>query len=249
MLNPGQPCSGMSARGIRGEMMAALEAESTTGLYRDVDDAVRLRIAVEELNRIPPLLQDASAFAAELPDVPLDRAAGIHVASTIVDVLIKQAQNRLNQLTALRPPRRPVVVDPTVASSPAEGPHGLPYTPVLTAPSVATEQLSSAEAWLAPGQHTAPHEHPYDVWVLVRSGLVITVWWDEQGRRRQLLQTPGQHLLLPAGVPHCVYCPGPQPAFATQVRATATFTTGVVLREDLAFEVAGIELPVVGRAS
>ena len=236
---------------LKGTAMAnVLGVDLATGTYHSVDDPADLRVALRELHRIHTLIDQLGELTAEMPDVEIERAAGIRVASTLIAGLITHAENRLDQLVAIRPVRQPVVIDPATLAMDADSPHNLPVIPVITAPYTATELLSTAEAWILPGQRTRAHVHlGTDVFVLVRSGRAVTVWWDEQGRRHELPQSAGQHLHIPSGVPHCAYNPGRQPVLATQVRSNPVFDADIVLRTDLDAELAGIELPTNGLAA
>jgi uncharacterized RmlC-like cupin family protein len=200
----------------------APNSRSTIDLYDDVYDPTQLRTAINELFDVIGEIDQIVDVTAQLPDTPLDWVAGAEEAKAVLLHRVKLAKRRLNELGGTHPPR-PVVLDP--AAQPAiNSRQGQHLSPVITRPAVATDGISSAEVWMPPGHASHAHVHHHtDLIVLVRDGIAITVWWDHNAERHELIQHPGQHLHIPRGVPHAAINPGNRPVIATEFRSNQKF--------------------------
>ena len=186
-----------------------------TGVFCTVDDPAYLHAACDVL---ADLIGDFDRLAAGQAS---DRV--LHTARALIRDRLGNAQNRLDQLSTLQPPREPVVLDP--AELPAiHSLQGQPLSPVVSRPAVAAEGISSAEVWMPPGHAAHAHvHHDTDIVVLLRDGAAVTLWWDEQGGVHELHQRAGQHLHIPRGVPHAALNLGSRPVVATEFRSNPVF--------------------------
>jgi uncharacterized RmlC-like cupin family protein len=201
---------------------AATSNRSTTDLYDDVYDPTQLRTAINELFDVIGEIDQIVDVTAQLPDTPLEWVAGAEEVKAVLLHRVKLARRRLNQLGGTHPPR-PVVLDPSALPA-IHTRQGQPLNPVITRPAVATDGISSAEVWMPPGHCAHAHvHHQTDLIVLLRDGKAITVWWDHNGERHELIQHPGQHLHIPHGVPHAAINPGSRPVIATEFRSGPIF--------------------------
>lgn len=184
-----------------------------TGVFCTVDDPAYLRAASDVLY---DLVRDLDRLG-DGPDVPLS------TVKAVIHDRITNVHNRLDQLAAVRPAGRPVVLDP--AALPAiHTLQGQPLSPVVSGPAVATQGISSAEVWMPPGHAAHPHvHHDTDIVVLVRDGEAVTLWWDELGGMHELVQRAGQHLHIPRGVPHAAVNLGARPVIASEFRSNPVF--------------------------
>jgi uncharacterized RmlC-like cupin family protein len=164
------------------------------------------------------------------------------------DVLARLALRReavLSRLTELnghadRVPGgpRPVVLDPATLAS-LMSHQGQPLVPVITTDAAPTLGLSSAQVWMPPWHTSRAHLHYHTgVGVLVLQGAAVTLWWDEHGVRHELPQLAGQHLFIPAGVPHAAINPHDVPVVAAEFRDNPVFNADNELLPELDDQVA-----------
>jgi len=201
---------------------AVTSKRPTIDLYDEVYDPGQLRTAINELFDVIGEIDQIVDVTAQLPDTPLEWVAGAEEAKSVLLHRVKLAKRRLKQLGGTHPPR-PIVLDPAALPS-INTRQGQLLNPVVTRPVVATDGISSAEVWMPPGHTSFPHVHHHtDLIVLLRDGRAITMWWDSQGERHELIQHPGQHLHIPHGVPHAAINPGNRPVIATEFRSNPIF--------------------------
>jgi uncharacterized RmlC-like cupin family protein len=123
--------------------------------------------------------------------------------------------------------REPVVVDPTELAT-VEGAHGHQFAPVITAPVCRTEGVSSGQLWIPNDGHGGNLcVHRADVIVLNLRGESVLLWYDRDGSPHELPYCAGQHLHIPAGVPHGLYTRSAEPVVAALFHAGGRFDEGV----------------------
>jgi|GEM_PF-3419007 len=155
--------------------------------------------------------------------------------------LVNRRQAVLSRLTSQRSAavqRRPVVLDPAGMAGTMSH-QGQALVPVITTGAAPTLGLSSAQVWMPPWHTSRAHVHHHTgVGVLVLQGTAITLWWDEDGQRHELPQQAGQHLFIPAGVPHAAINPHEVPVVAAEFRDNPVFNADNHLLPDLEPQVA-----------
>lgn len=123
--------------------------------------------------------------------------------------------------------REPVLVDPTELAT-TEGAYGHQFAPVITAPAHRTEGVSSGQLWIPDdGRGGRLCVNRADVIVLNLRGESLLLWYDAEGSPHELPYRAGQHLHLPAGVPHSVYTTSDEPAVSAWFQAADRFDEGV----------------------
>lgn len=128
---------------------------------------------------------------------------------------------------------RPVVLDPATLAG-LMSHQGQPLVPVITSGAAATLGLSSAQVWMPPWHTSRAHLHHHTgVGVVVLQGAAVTLWWDKHGVRHELPQQAGQHLFIPAGVPHAAINPHDVPVVAAEFRDNPVFSADNELLPEL----------------
>lgn len=181
------------------------------GLFDGVTDRRYLRAAADVLDRLVQDLDDGATVTADARALAVRWRAGA------------RARNKDLMLLGTPDPR-PVVRDPAGLSA-VSTVQGQPLVEVIDGTVSDTTQLCSAVVSMAPGHRAFAHVHPTtDVVVVVLEGAVETIWWDlPTGGRHVLPQRAGEHLHIPAGVPHAAINRGVVPVRAIEVRGNKDF--------------------------
>lgn len=206
--------------------------------YRHIDDQTALRTITDELNAVIAELDDS--VVAESPEEDLARLAGVHEVKVRLLRRLGAARRRLDWLTAVgvlgAPLAEPRLLRPGAAGR-VRSRHGLQIVPLVTAGQTPPCPISSGMVWLPPRTAASPHLHAgADVIVAVTAGHARTLWWDSDGRVRAIEHGPGEHLLIPRGVPHCGSNPTVETVVAHEFWSDSRFGDDVQLRPDLAVE-------------
>jgi len=193
----------------------------TTNEFSGITDPAYLRAAADALTGLIEEIDQDPEVASDVPGVDLPRAAGQRAVKAMA---LRRRQRALTQLAHLHntdeADPRPVVLDPATLIS-IDSVQGQPLTPVITAH---TRGLSSAKVWMAPGHRARAHHHDHtDIGVVVIEGTAITLWWYRDGTRHELVQRAGQHLHIPATVPHAAINPYGTPVIALEFRNNPVF--------------------------
>jgi uncharacterized RmlC-like cupin family protein len=100
---------------------------------------------------------------------------------------------------------------------------GQPLCPMVTEPHVSGTPISSAQVWMPPGHIANVHVHD-ETWVIVvvLFGGAVTLQWDFNGDISAVHHRPGDHVVIPAGVPHTAVCTV-GPVIAIEARSNGTF--------------------------
>jgi len=153
--------------------------------------------------------------------------------------MVHQRNRVARQLADLRGSDGPAIGVPVVFT-PAEcasvmSVQGQPVVPLITAGAAATGGLASAQVEMPPGHRAFAHVHHHtDVGVLLLHGAAITLWWHPvTGEVHEVHQTPGQHLHIPAGVPHAAINPYGVSVVAAEFRNNPVFTSDTERLYDL----------------
>lgn len=118
---------------------------------------------------------------------------------------------------------RPLVLDPAQLAG-VMSRQGQPLTPVVTAATVLTNALSSAEVRMPPMHTSKAHvHHDTDIVLILTTGHATTLWWDEDGTLHQLPQRAGQHLFMPRRIPHAAINPGRVHTVGIEIRSNPDF--------------------------
>jgi uncharacterized RmlC-like cupin family protein len=151
------------------------------------------------------------------------------------------ARSRMVDLGVLGVDRRPVLVDPSTLR-PIASRQGQPLTEVITGTAVGQTALASAVVSMPSWHRARAHVHEVtDVVVVVLDGPAVTAWWDAHGRMQTIEQTAGQHLLIPAGVPHAALS-GPRPVRALEFRSNSEIAADNHLIRELDGEVMALHV-------
>jgi uncharacterized RmlC-like cupin family protein len=199
----------------------------TTNEFSGITDPAYLRAAADALTGLIEEIDQDPDVTSDIPGVDLPRAAGQRAVKAMA---LRRRQRALTQLARLHRADdvdlRPVVLDPTTLTS-IDSIQGQPLTPIITAGTGATAHtrgLSSAKVWMAPGHRSRAHHHDHtDIGVVVIEGTAITLWWDHHGTRHELTQHAGQHLHIPATIPHAAINPHGTPVIALEFRNNPVF--------------------------
>lgn len=209
---------------VNGNGQAGHDHTPDPGVFAGIFDQAALQRYVEILAHLIQDVDEMIVNDAENMHVTPDEVKGMQrLRVELIDRRRRCALDRLAQLATFDPPRHPVVLDPFDRAV-LHSTQGQPLAPVITAPAVATQGLSSANVWMAPDHAANAHVHYCtDVGVLVLYGHAVTVWWDQQGERHETQQGPLQHLLIPRGVPHAAINRGSLPVVAVEFRSNPVF--------------------------
>ena len=113
-----------------------------------------------------------------------------------------------------------------------EGLQGLTYFAGISAESVGSRGLCMHLLRMPPGARAKAHLHEaHETAIFVLSGQA-GMWYGEQLEHHLTVQA-GDHLYIPAGVPHLPYNPGPDEAVAVLSRTDPNEQESVILRPDL----------------
>lgn len=191
-----------------------------------------MRAIAHELRAVHELLAQFSHLAAELPDIDLERAAGIGAAAALVAGRLRQIEQRTG--ARYHRPVGVVVVNPDRCSW-MQTPDGQPLLPVVSAPEVdGVCGVSSGICRLAAGATSSPRVHATrDVIVVVLFGSAVLTWWDERRQAQRVRCLRHQHVHIPRGTPYALGNPGAVPLLAVLAQSGADVTAGVQPRPDL----------------
>jgi uncharacterized RmlC-like cupin family protein len=205
--------------------------------FSGVTDLNYLRAAIEVLGNLVDQINDQARIQGVGRDAEA-RSAGMHIIRQLTVRLRGKALDRMDDLRLSEPEREPVVLDPANGDS-LFSVQGQPLTPLITAGAAHTSGLSSAQVEMPPFHRSFAHIHHHtDVGVFVHEGQAITVWWDRHGRSHELFQVAGQHLHIPAGVPHAAINPFSRRVVAAEFRPNPVFNADNHRLETLDDEVA-----------
>jgi uncharacterized RmlC-like cupin family protein len=109
----------------------------------------------------------------------------------------------------------------------------LDYTPGVSAESVGAKALWLGSVTIPPGGRTLAHVHDHheSAFYMV-SGDEVEQWSGDDLQHRDILRV-GDHLYVPAGVPHVAVNRTATPAFLVGARTDPNEQESVVLRPDL----------------
>ncbi|MGL5909304.1 MAG: cupin domain-containing protein [Phycicoccus sp.] len=195
------------------------------------------------------VLGDIDTVLATWAETPGVEMLDLRLPHQLRDLVLRRGRAARRDLAGHEPGnRRPVVVTPGGHVS-RMSVQGQPVVEAATAPGTATRGISSGELWMPPGHTSKAHVHRHtDVIVRVLHGSTLTLWWDSDNTMQEPVRaSAGDHLHIPAGVPHAAWNDGPVPAIGAEFRASDRFAADVVPLPELDADVAALVVAAARR--